>query len=185
MSSLRALKRKSLQKHKSKQNKETISGSWPCISEKKSCLLIRSKSESDISSTKPSKKDLNLKLHAKSERNLQTLYSNFTTSTPQCTYMSTASSPLSNIMQNSSAFSVINDSDQIKIPIIGYEVMEERSRFTVSAPWIVPATHHDFIPFRYSSCELKTTNRAISGLSYDASQTSHVSTLNSRDSIRT
>lgn len=134
MSSLRALKRKSLQKHKSKQNKETISGSWPCISEKRSCRLIRSKSESDISSTKPSKKDLNLKLHAKSERNLQSLYTNFTTSTPQCTYMSTASSPLSN------AFSVINDSDQIKIPIIGYEVMEERSRFTVSGPWSVPAT---------------------------------------------
>lgn len=142
MSSIRALKRKSLQKHKSKQNKETISGSWPCISEKRSCRLIRSKSESDISSTKPSKKDLNLKLHAKSERNLQTLYSNFTTSTPQCTYMSTASSPLSNIMQNSSAFSVINDSDQIKIPIIGYEVMEERSRFTVNtfATPPVPAT---------------------------------------------
>lgn len=133
MSSLRALKRKSLHKQKNKNiNKENnISSSWPCVSDKSSCLLRRSKSESDISSIAPSRRDL--KFHAKSERNLQSLYSNITTSTPHSSYMSTTtSSPTSNIMQNSSAFSVINDSNQIKIPIIGYEVMEERSRFTVS-----------------------------------------------------
>lgn len=138
MSSLRALKRKSL--HKQKNNKEnninSLSNSWPNISLKKVYQLQRSKSESDISNLNPSNKK-DLKLHAKSERNLQTIYSNFTTSTP-CSNSISPSSPTSNItiMQNSS-FSVITDVDKIKIPIIGYEVMEERSRFTVSLKKII------------------------------------------------
>lgn len=130
MSSIRALKRKS----KQRQNKEkTISSSLPDITSTYNQIerqLKRSKSESDIRSIKidPPKKDL--KLHAKSERNLQSLYgySNFTSSTPINSFMSQGS-PTGNIMHSS--FSVIADSDQIKIPIIGYEVMEERSRFTI------------------------------------------------------
>jgi hypothetical protein len=46
--------------------------------------------------------------------------------------MSTPESNYSGSLMQSSTFSVITDSEQIKVPIIGYEVMEERSRFTVS-----------------------------------------------------
>jgi len=122
MSSLRALKRKSTLKRK---DKEIISSSWPNLSKKEETSLKRSKSESDIHHTNLLKKDL--KFNAKSERNLHSLYSNFTTSTPN-----PIESPLenSNIMQSSS-YCIISDQDQIKIPIIGYEVMEERSRFTI------------------------------------------------------
>ena len=127
MSSVRALKRKSLLRRKDKEN--IISSSWPNIStviKKKESSLKRSKSESDICHIKTPKKDL--KHHAKSERNIHTLYSNFTTSTPSNTFLGSPSE--GNIMQ-SSAYSIISDQDQIKIPIIGYEVMEERSRFTI------------------------------------------------------
>lgn len=123
MSSLRALKRKSMLRKKDKEN--NISSSWPNISnhfKTKDTSLRRSQSESDIRHCISAKKDL--KHHAKSERNLHILYSNFTTSTPSNT------SPIENIMQ-SSTFSMISDQDHIKIPIIGYEVMEERSRFTI------------------------------------------------------
>lgn len=115
---------------KQKNNKEgnnNISSSLPNISNSTTnefCDLRRSKSESDIrniSNPIPPKPDL--RLHGKSERNLQTIYSN-ATSTP-ITLLSPSS------MENS-MFSIISDTDQIKVPIVGYEVMEERSRFTVS-----------------------------------------------------
>lgn len=129
MSSIRALKRKSTLRRKDKEN--ITSSSLPNISitinNKKEPSLKRSKSESDIYNTTPAKKDLK-KLLAKSERNIHTLYSNFTTSTPSNTFVSM--SPPGNIM-HSSTYSIISDQDQIKIPIIGYEVMEERSRFTI------------------------------------------------------
>jgi hypothetical protein len=122
MSSLRALKRKSLQKQKiNKENKNiSKSKSWPNISDNKEYSLKRSKSESDISKADPPKKDI--KFHAKSSLELQSVFNSTAV---------TMSTPESSLMQ-SSTFSVITDSEQIKVPIIGYEVMEERSRFTVS-----------------------------------------------------
>jgi hypothetical protein len=128
MSSLRALKRKSLQKQKIHKN---ISKSCPNFSRSEEYFLKRSKSESDISNIDPPKRDI--QFHAKSSLELESVFkSKFTTSTPDnTTTMSSPENSYSNIMQNSS-FSVITDSEQIKIPIIGYEVMEERSRFTVS-----------------------------------------------------
>lgn len=130
MSSIRALKRKSMLKQK--VNKESfISSSLPNISCSSNNVevfsLSRSKSESDIRHMTPPKRDL--KQHVKSERNLQSLYSNFTTSTP-CSTMLSLASPTETVMQ-SSCFSLISDQNKIKIPIIGYEVMEERSRFTI------------------------------------------------------
>lgn len=123
MSSLRALKRKSLMRRK--ENKENLtSSSWPNLNlnsyKKKESSLKRSKSESDVHYINTHKKDL--KLHAKSERNIHTIvYSNFTTSTPSINSPSVRTS-----------FGMISDRDQqIKIPIVGYEVMEERSRFTI------------------------------------------------------
>lgn len=117
-----------MQKQKS-NNKENISTSCPNISSssgKKENSLKRSKSESDIRYVQQPKKDL--KQLAKSERNIQSLYSNITSS-PESTFLSQPS-PSSNIMQ-SSTYSLITDHDLIKVPIIGYEVMEERSRFTI------------------------------------------------------
>jgi hypothetical protein len=134
MSSLKALKRKNLQKQKNNKENNILSKSWPNLSDNKENTLKRSKSESDIHKIDPPKNKKDLKLHAKSELFLQSVFkSKFTTSTPDNTMsMSPVSSTNNNIMQ-SSAFSVITDSEQIKIPIIGYEVMEERSRFTVSS----------------------------------------------------
>ena len=132
MSSLRALKRKSQQRQKN--NKEnSISCSLPNVTSinKRDYALKRSKSESDLRNLDiPSKKDLKT-FHAKSERNLESLYSNFMTSTPHDTLNALASptSTAGTIMNSS--FSMITDQEQIKVPIVGYEVMEERSRFTI------------------------------------------------------
>ncbi|CRL08536.1 CLUMA_CG021274, isoform A [Clunio marinus] len=131
MTSVRAIKRKSLQRQNINKD-DTLFSSWPCIAVKKSFSLKRSKSESDLRDVIPSKSDL--KRLAKSERNIKTLYSNFTTSTPYSNLL-TPPSPVSpsqeNVMDISCNFSVISDGDKIKIPIVGYEVMEERSRFTI------------------------------------------------------
>lgn len=43
-----------------------------------------------------------------------------------------SSTPIVDNIMQASSFSVISDQEQLKIPIVGYEVMEERSRFTVS-----------------------------------------------------
>lgn len=123
MSSIRALKRKSLQRQLINKEK-SLSSSYPNISvNQKESQLKRSKSESDIRSVQmdPPKKDLKYH-HAKSERNIQSIYTNFTASTPI-----NHGSPTG--MHDS--FSVIAETDQIQIPIVGYEVMEERSRFTI------------------------------------------------------
>lgn len=118
MSSVRALKRKSLQKQKN-HKESLVSNSWPNVTDIKSdSTLKRSKSESDLLAVALSpKKDL--KINAKSERNLQSLYSNFTTSTPY--NMSQVSSPTSTNMQTST-YSILADPEQIKVPIVGYEV---------------------------------------------------------------
>lgn len=130
MSSLRALKRKSFLKQKN--NKGNLSISWPNISDSSEFSLKRSKSESDIRNLDPPKKDL--KLHAKSELFLQSVYKSnkFTTSTPDNTLNRELTHDTNdyNIMQ-SSTFSVITDSEQIKIPIIGYEVMVIPSYFAI------------------------------------------------------
>lgn len=113
-----ALKRKSLQRQKN--HNLLISNSWPNVTDinKSDSILKRSKSESDLLAvTLSPKKDL--KNYAKSERNLQSLYSNFTTSTPH--NMSQVSSPTSTNMQTST-YSVLSDPEQIKVPIVGYEV---------------------------------------------------------------
>lgn len=125
MSSIRALKRKSLQRQVINKEKAK-SSSLPNINNGIEAELKRSKSESDIRPGKIdlTKKDLKYQI-AKSERNLQSLYTNVMSSTP----IMSQGSHTGNIMQNS--FGVIADNDQIKIPIVGYEVMEERSRFTI------------------------------------------------------
>lgn len=128
MSSIKALKRKSAQKQKVNKDGNSVSSSCPNVvssTELRDGALKRSKSESDIRNVAR----LPLKHHAKSERNLESLYSNFMTSTPHNTFISTPASPTTNLMQGS--FSVITDQDTIKVPIVGYEVMEERSRFTI------------------------------------------------------
>lgn len=117
MSSVRALKRKSIQKQ-SKHRENTISNSWPNVTviNRSDSSLKRSKSESDLqTATSTPKKDL--KIHAKSERNLQSLYSNFTTSTP---FNMSQVSPTSTTMQTST-YSIVSDPEQIKVPIVGYE----------------------------------------------------------------
>lgn len=114
MSSVRALKRKSIQKQKN------ISISWPNIVDinKSGSTLKRSKSESDLQATSVPASGKDLKIDAKSERNLQSLYSNFTTSTP---YNLSQISPTSTTMQTSSYSIMLDIPEQIKVPIVGYE----------------------------------------------------------------
>lgn len=136
MSSIKALKRKSEQK----KNK-----SFNNIVDNKSAVLRRTSSLSDLYETKFIKlrktksltdlksiiqEDIKVQTDdaiksAKSERNLNSVY-NYMTSTP----CNTSSRRNSNIMEVSS-YSMIADNDSIKIPIVGYEVMEERNRFTI------------------------------------------------------
>ncbi|KAG5678702.1 hypothetical protein PVAND_008350 [Polypedilum vanderplanki] len=81
--------------------------------------LKRSRSETDIKNTTIKPKSSYI---AKSERNLNILYHHSTPTT----------SPSDNIHNmDISNYTTLSDEDAIKIPIIGYEVMEERSRFTI------------------------------------------------------
>lgn len=84
------------------------------------------KSEADLSNITQQKdiKVIQSVKPSKSERNLNSVYNYMTSSTPCDTSRS------SNVMEIST-YSMITDSDSIKIPIVGYEVMEERSRFTI------------------------------------------------------
>jgi hypothetical protein len=141
MKSLRALKRNSKKKLMNKEiNRKTES----CPELRhivKHHQLRKTQSESDINNVshyKTSPQDL--QILAKSMRNLKSVYVNDevlsnTTATSHPadnrTHFSSSTPIIDNLMQASS-FSVISDNDQLKIPIIGYEVMEERSRFTVS-----------------------------------------------------
>lgn len=180
MSSLRTLKRKSLQKQKINKEEKILSKSWPSLCDHKETCLKRSKSESDIKSSDPPKVDV--ALHAKSSLELQSVYkfNKFTSSTPQSSPDNIMSSPESsyNAMQ-SSTFSVITDVDQIKIPIIGYEVMEERSRFTVSLKIVKKRIIFNIILFyRFSNFALKITKKITFGLYFEDSRISHVFTQN-------
>lgn len=138
MSSIKALKRKSVQRQNFNNNnnfKETKaailrrSSSFSDTYKSQPLKLRRTKSETDLKyilkDTKQSKKTIEAVKPAKSERNLNSVYNYMTSSTPCNT-----SPQNSNIMEVSS-YSMISDNDSIKIPIIGYEVMEERSRFTI------------------------------------------------------
>jgi hypothetical protein len=180
MSSLRALKRKSLQKQKINKENKNISKSWPNITDNREYSLKRSKSESDISNADPPMKDI--KFHAKSSLELQSVFKSTAGDTAT---MSSPESNFSSSVMQSSMFSVITDSEQIKVPIIGYEVMEERSRFTVGCFRIFEVLSLISSNFhRFSSFELKTTRKTTSGLCYVASQTSRDSTQSSRHSSR-
>lgn len=142
MKSLRALKRNSKKKL---MNKEKIRKTESCQELRnivKSYQLRKTQSESDINNVPHSKTPSphDLQILAKSMRNLKSVYVNdevlsTTTNTTMPaadnrTHFTSSTPIIDNIMQASS-FSVISDNDQLKIPIIGYEVMEERSRFTV------------------------------------------------------
>lgn len=67
------------------------------------------------------------------------------------------------------------DGNHFQIPIIGYEVMEERARFTVSLFKIVTLNvrkilSYDlitFLLFRYTNCELRTKAMVTAGLSFE------------------
>lgn len=129
MSSIRALKRRSELKRKQKSEHNQLFSSCPNLSSATIIInkLRRNRSESDVHTVV---QDTPKIFHQKSERNLQSLFSqqNFLSSTP-CGGMSETNSPSQ--MQTSS-YSVITDNAQIKIPIVGFEIIEERSKFTVS-----------------------------------------------------
>lgn len=149
MKSMRALKRKS--KKSSIVNKENItkmSESCPNLKNvvvQHSSKIRKTKSESDIAHSSLDMITSDLKLHAKSVRNLKSVYVNDEILSPTTTSSTlsadnnnrhrmefVSSTPIVDNIMQASSFSVISDRDQLKIPIVGYEVMEERSRFTVS-----------------------------------------------------
>lgn len=147
MKSVRALKRKS---KKSSPNKENISlkSSESCPNLKNVVIhhpnkIRKTKSESDISHASLDMITPEISFHAKSVRNLKSVYvhetspaATTTTSTPADSASRhrnfASSTPIADNVMQASSFSVISDQEQLKIPIVGYEVMEERSRFTVS-----------------------------------------------------
>lgn len=122
MSSVRGLKRKNLLKQKINKENKTLSRSWPNLSGNNKYSLKRSKSDSDIRNVDPPKKDFHLLAKSSLELHFKSKFTIPDHSTPDNSYSA----------MQSSTFSVITDTEQIKIPIIGYELMEERSRFTVS-----------------------------------------------------
>lgn len=128
MSSLKAQKKKSAQKQN--VNKEKISTrSLPNLLFTSTSKLKRYKSESDLNKIEATKKPSSaLKFEAvKSERNLSILYSS-----RNYDVQSNIPSFQSNInTMDLSCYSMITDSNQIKVPIVGYEIADERSRFTI------------------------------------------------------
>jgi hypothetical protein len=118
-SSIKALKKRKAQK----QNKENI-----FLRRTRSCefklqnsvKLRRVNSEPDLNKIQPTiKKPLKFEA-AKSERNINILY----------THDNNNSIPSSNTM-DFSCYSTIIDSDNVKVPIVGFEIVAERSRFTI------------------------------------------------------
>lgn len=195
MKSMRALKRKS---KKSPSNKENISmkSSESCPNLKNVIQhppkIRKTKSESDIAHSSLEMITPDIQFHAKSVRNLKSVYVNdeinSTTTTTSTTpadsrhrrFMS--STPIIDNIMQASTFSVISDQEQLKIPIVGYEVMEERSRFTVStadAVKICKQIGNSHFSFRFSSFASKTTKRIVFGSFFGASPTSLVSMPNS------
>lgn len=158
MSSVKALKRKS---QKNLNNKEKVksaglikTSSYPnllSVANGSNEKLRKCKSESDLSSVHKEFRRPQ-KFEAKSERNLNSIY-NFTSS-PSSTFTSTPTNAIRNKINHTSTntnqlntptnqirnissimeesnYSLITDNETIKIPIIGFEIMEERSRFTI------------------------------------------------------
>lgn len=130
MSSVRALKRRNFLKQKvNKEESSALTRSLPNLLDKQQrsikCLR-RTKSEPELSKIDPNKKPLKFEA-AKSERNISILY---TTSAYEGS--SIPSTPFRNNHNiDMSCYSMINDNDNIKVPIVGYEVIDERKRFTV------------------------------------------------------
>lgn len=122
MSSVRALKRRNLLKQKINKEESLVrtrSYESLLIKPRNTRNLRRTRSEPDLNKIEATKKPLKFEA-AKSERNLSILY---TTSAYD-------NSPNHNTM-DLSCYSMINDSDNIKVPIVGYEIVAERSRFTI------------------------------------------------------
>lgn len=131
MSSIKALKKKSAQKQN--VNKEISTRSLPnlnILSTTTTSKLKRHKSESDLSKVDLSKKPQFKFPTVKSERNLSILYSSTSKSyrnddTTHIPFQSNINS------MDLSCYSMITNSDNIKVPIVGYEIADERSRFTI------------------------------------------------------
>lgn len=135
MSSVKALKRRNFLKQKT--NKEESSAlrrtrslctlSDNNIKQSTKCLR-RSKSDPDLNKIDPTKKPLKFDA-AKSERNLSILYT--TSSLPSTPFRNNLHNNNNNNQMDLSCYSMINESDNVKAPIIGYEIVAERSRFTI------------------------------------------------------
>ncbi|CAG9799459.1 unnamed protein product [Chironomus riparius] len=135
MNTVKAVKQQDVQKHNFNNNNIEHSTKSAVLKWNSSCELYKSsltnnrlrkiKSEADLATILQDKdlKVIKSVKPSKSERNLNSVY-NYMTSTPCDT------SRNSNVMEIST-YSMIADSNSIKIPIVGYEVMEERSRFTI------------------------------------------------------
>lgn len=128
MSSMRALKKKSAQKQN--VNKEITTRSLQNLcnlsTSTTASKLKRSKSESDLCKVEvEATKKPSLKFGAvvKSERNLSILYSS--------TSKNPSNIPFQSPSMDLSCYSMITDGDNIKVPIVGYEIADERSRFTI------------------------------------------------------
>lgn len=176
MKSIRALKRNSKKRLMNKEINRKTESCQELRNIVKFNQLRKTQSESDINKIQHSKASpQDLQILAKSMRNLKSVYVNdevlsTTTNTTlpavdNRTHFTSSTPIIDNIMQASS-FSVISDNDQLKIPIIGYEVMEERSRFTVSLIFNsyknFSLTSHHFL-FRFSNLELKIMKEIVSG----------------------
>lgn len=126
MSSIRVLKRKSVQRQNNFFNidRKLLRRSFSSgdLNESPTANLRRTKSDSNFTRKDCKASSINIVQPAKSERNIDSIYN----------YVTSLGTTHSNLMDESS-YSVIHDNnnESIKIPIIGYEVMEERSRFTI------------------------------------------------------
>lgn len=63
------------------------------------------------------------------------------------------------------------DLNNLQIPIVGYEVMEERARFTVSTALFITSKNNIFLLARYLNCELKIKQQETVGMSSGGIQT--------------
>lgn len=126
MSSVRALKRKNFLKQKNNKEDNLRTKSFENLSTQPqpSRSLRKIKSESNLSKIESTKIPLKFEA-AKSERNLSILYTTSADDTPNLFQTNNSH------QMDFSCYSMINDSDNIKVPIVGYEIVAERSRFTI------------------------------------------------------
>ncbi|CAO1298621.1 unnamed protein product [Diamesa tonsa] len=141
MSSVRALKRKQ-KNHKENNPAVLLERSKSCndlnkLTEIQQLRKINSDCDVCYKADYNKKEDIKFTSRSsKSERCLKTIFArnsinNFLSSTPSDnpSIPSTPTYQSSSMIQSS--FSLITDSSKIRIPICGYEVMEERARFTI------------------------------------------------------